>query len=126
MKATKVVTCLLFSSIFIYPSSQTGQDQAKQQEILLNTIFKDYDKRIRPVKDHHSPVEVNFAMSLQQILQVDEKHQIITTNIWRTLLWRDDFLQWNPEAHGNISQVQEVKRSRKNFFHIFPSDIIVS
>ncbi len=84
---------------------QNRQDSAKKYEtVLLQTILKDYDIRVRPVDDFHSPMEVNFSISLHQV-QVDEKQQVITSNIWRILSWKDDFLNWNPTNYGNITQV---------------------
>lgn len=102
----KTVKLLLFLNTFQFGYLRSEHDRVKSYEIfLLDTIFKYYDKRSRPIEDYHSAVEVNFSISLNQILQVDEKNQVITTNIWRSLFWKDAFLKWNPENHGNISQV---------------------
>lgn len=100
---------VLFLFIVTLPSSKAGRvDGKKYETLLLDTILKDYDKRSRPVEDYHSPLKVNFSISIQQILQVDEKHQVITTNLWRSLYWKDDFLKWNPANYGNISQVKGI------------------
>lgn len=103
----KVVTLLLFFfGALIFASSQTEVIKGKKYETaLLDAVFKDYDKRSRPIEDYHLAVVVNFSISLQQILQVDEKHQILTSNILRTFYWKDNFLKWNPENYGNITQV---------------------
>lgn len=94
--------------VLLYLESFSGVDGEKYENLLLDTIFEDYDIRSRPVKDYHSAIEVNFSIYFQQILQVDEKHQMITTNIWRSLVWKDEFLNWNPESYGNISQVPKL------------------
>lgn len=109
MKATKVVALLLLSKALIFASSQSQTRRAKKYEILLrDTIFKDYDIRSRPVEDYHTSVEVNFSISFQQMLQVDEKNQVITMNIWRSSFWKDEFLKWDPENYGNITQVLTI------------------
>lgn len=102
----KVATFLLLVNTYTFATLQNDSGRAKNYEnLLLDTIFKNYDKMSRPVEDYHSPLEVNFSISLQQILKVDEKNQIITTNLWRSSFWKDDFLQWNPKNFGNITQV---------------------
>ncbi|KAG4071071.1 hypothetical protein HA402_002743 [Bradysia odoriphaga] len=102
----KTVTLSLVLNCFIFESLQNAQNRKSNYEtLLLNDLLKDYDKRSRPVEDVHSPLTINFSISLHQILQVDEKHQVITTNMWRFLFWKDDFLKWNPENYGNITQL---------------------
>ncbi|CAL1530114.1 unnamed protein product [Lymnaea stagnalis] len=49
---------------------------------------------------------VNFSLSLIQILDVDEKNQVLKTNIWYHYRWRDILLQWHPHLHDNITSVR--------------------
>lgn len=100
------VTLLLFF-VAIKSSQSNGIETKNYETLLLNTIFKDYDKRARPVRNYQTPVDVGFNVELHQIIQVDEKHEIITLNILHALRWRDELLQWNPEDYGNITQVSE-------------------
>ncbi|KAG4071080.1 hypothetical protein HA402_002752 [Bradysia odoriphaga] len=103
-----VVTLLLF--IAAVKSSQSEEvEVTNYEQLLLNTIFKDYDKRVRPVKNYHKPMVVHFNLELHQIIQVDEKHQVITTNILRYLHWKDEFLQWKPEIYGNITEISTLR-----------------
>ncbi|KAM7538411.1 hypothetical protein Aperf_G00000067511 [Anoplocephala perfoliata] len=44
-------------------------------------------------------------LSLIQILEVDEKRQIITTNVWVNLDWKDHNFIWNPEEYGNVTSL---------------------
>ncbi|XP_037037723.1 acetylcholine receptor subunit alpha-type acr-16-like [Bradysia coprophila] len=102
----------IFLLLFIaaLKSSQSEEVDVKNYEtLLLNTIFKDYDKRARPVKNHHTPIVVYFDIELHQIIQVDEKHQVMTTNILRYLHWKDEFLQWKPEIYGNITEISTLR-----------------
>lgn len=113
----KLVTLLvLFFDALISASSRNEVIKGKKHEtLLLDAIFKDYDRRSRPIEDYHSSVVVNFSISLQQILQVDEKHQVVTSNILRTMYWKDDFLKWNPESYENITQVTESFANSQSF-----------
>ena len=45
---------------------------------------------------------INCCSSIQQIVDLDEKNQIMTSNIWLTLEWMDDALTWNTSEYGGI------------------------
>jgi len=51
---------------------------------LLNPIV--YDKSVRPALHHRDVTNVSFDLSLAQLIDVDEKNQIITTNQWITMV----------------------------------------
>ena len=52
--------------------------------MLLNPVV--YDKSIRPAVHHRNATNVSFDLSLAQLIDVDEKNQIITTNQWITMV----------------------------------------
>ncbi|XP_059147521.1 neuronal acetylcholine receptor subunit alpha-10-like [Physella acuta] len=60
----------------------------------------------RPVVHPRDTIMVNFSLSLIQILDVDEKNQVLKTNIWYHYRWRDILLQWNPKLHDNITSIR--------------------
>ncbi|CAF3237092.1 unnamed protein product [Rotaria socialis] len=68
---------------------------------LLNPIV--YDKSIRPALHHQDVTNISFDLSLAQLIDVDEKNQIITTNQWITMVWPDPKLRWNPLDWDNVS-----------------------
>jgi hypothetical protein len=43
-----------------------------------------------------------FLHSLQQIVDLDEKNQILTSNIWLNLDWVDHSLMWNASEYGGV------------------------
>jgi hypothetical protein len=45
-----------------------------------------YDRSIRPARHHHETTNVSFDASLAQLIDVDEKNQIITTNQWISMV----------------------------------------
>lgn len=116
----KVVNLLI---LFVLVASllTTVVEGNKYETLLIDSILKNYNKGSRPVENYHSPVKVDFSISLQQILKVDEKHQTLTTNIWRHMYWKDCYLKWNPENYGNISEVstESVTNSTKYFQNNF-------
>ena len=44
-----------------------------------------------------------FAFSLQQIIDLDEKNQIMTSNVWLDLMWKDAYMMWNISDYNNIT-----------------------
>jgi len=52
--------------------------------VLLNPIV--YDKSVRPARVHTDVMNISFDLSLAQLIDVDEKNQIITTNQWLTMV----------------------------------------
>ncbi|VDK45827.1 unnamed protein product [Gongylonema pulchrum] len=63
----------------------------------------DYNKLVRPVRNKTDALVVHFKLKLSQLLDVHEKNQIMTTNVWLQHTWTDTKLQWNPDEYGGIS-----------------------
>ncbi|KAI6203220.1 hypothetical protein M3Y94_00531400 [Aphelenchoides besseyi] len=76
------------------------------ERFLYDRLQHGYNVLARPVKNESEAVVVHLGMDLQQILDVDEKAQTITTNVWLNIKWVDFFLRWNPEEYGNIKEVR--------------------
>lgn len=53
---------------------------------LINDLLKDYNKYERPSAIDNVPLTVNFLITLQQIMDVDEKNQVIHTNLWLNMV----------------------------------------
>ncbi|KAK6043567.1 hypothetical protein COOONC_18928 [Cooperia oncophora] len=49
---------------------------------LYEDLMRDYNNLERPVANHSKPVTVYLKVSLQQIIDVDEKNQIVYVNAW--------------------------------------------
>ncbi|XP_069114291.1 neuronal acetylcholine receptor subunit alpha-10-like [Argopecten irradians] len=69
---------------------------------LVNKLLGTYDKRIRPSLNASQALNVTFGLALSQIIDVDEKNQILTTNCWLNQMWIDYSLRWNPDEYGGI------------------------
>ncbi|XP_077997875.1 acetylcholine receptor subunit alpha-like [Glandiceps talaboti] len=65
-------------------------------------LFKDYQKSIRPVLSADETLQMNFGLSITQLLNVDEKNQIIQISVWMPQHWHDYRLQWNPDNYSGI------------------------
>ena len=53
-----------------------------QEQLLYRKLLGGYDPAVRPVLNHTMTVEIILRMKLYQILELNEKDQTLTTNIW--------------------------------------------
>ena len=65
-----------------------------------------YNTKIRPVGNTtNDPVYIYTAMSLRQLVSIDEKNQIVTTSFYLTLVWFDSRLSWNESLYNNCISI---------------------
>ncbi len=74
--------------------------------VLLNPTF--YDKSVRPARVYTDVVNISFDLSLAQLIDVDEKNQIITTNQWLTMV----FHSFEPCLHILLFCLSGLVRSK--------------
>ncbi|XP_031670440.1 neuronal acetylcholine receptor subunit alpha-7 [Oncorhynchus kisutch] len=87
---------------FCFKGCVGGQYQRKlYKDLLIN-----YNRLERPVFNDSAPILVELGFTLLQIIDVDEKNQVLMTNAWLQLHWTDTYLSWNPE---NFPGVQNLR-----------------
>ena len=93
-----------FSLVFFYFHNVSCQSTDHVRNI-LHEIFenKKYDKRVRPSKDVSRAVHVSIAMDISGINFLDEKAGVFSVTGYLEIKWRDEFLVWQPELHGNVT-----------------------
>ncbi|KAJ6650270.1 hypothetical protein lerEdw1_013451, partial [Lerista edwardsae] len=84
------------------PGTQGGVHQRQ----LLKDLMTDYTPLERPVGDDAQPITVHFTLSLMQIMDVDEKNQVLTTNVWLQMYWYDHYLQWNESDYPGVKTLR--------------------
>nr|ACP31293.1 nicotinic acetylcholine receptor a6 subunit isoform XVII [Tribolium castaneum]ACP31294.1 nicotinic acetylcholine receptor a6 subunit isoform XVIII [Tribolium castaneum] len=89
--------------LFIMPP---GSQQGPHEKRLLNNLLGPYNVLERPVANESEPLEVKFGLTLQQIIDVDEKNQLLITNIWLSLEWNDYNLKWNESEYGGVKDLR--------------------
>ncbi|KAK6051578.1 Neurotransmitter-gated ion-channel ligand binding domain protein [Cooperia oncophora] len=77
------------------------------EERLMMDVFRGYNSLIQPVKNiSDTPIIVKIALQLVLLINVDEKDQVMHTNVWLTLKWHDFQMRWNPVKYGEIRQIR--------------------
>ncbi|XP_062316135.1 neuronal acetylcholine receptor subunit alpha-4b [Osmerus eperlanus] len=94
--------------VLVHPSQvcPLGAPKAHAEERLLQNLFVRYNKLSRPVANISDVVLVHFGLSIAQLIDVDEKNQMMTTNVWVKQEWNDYKLRWNPEDYENVTSIR--------------------
>ncbi|XDV29496.1 hypothetical protein PO909_032615 [Leuciscus waleckii] len=79
---------------------------AKTEDKLFKHLFSNYQKWVRPVEDLNGTVQVKFGLAISQLVDVDEKNQLMTTNVWIKQEWTDMKLRWNPDHYLGITSIR--------------------
>eukprot|EP00093_Oithona_nana_P003052 03052.XXX_31747_50955_1 [CDS] Oithona nana genome sequencing. len=93
-----LITLLLVSLMQVMPGLCS-----QEEERLVRDLFRGYNKLIRPVQNMTQKVEVAFGLAFIQLINVNEKNQIMKSNVWLRLVWNDYQLQWDEADYGGIS-----------------------
>ncbi|KAI8519329.1 Neuronal acetylcholine receptor subunit alpha-2 [Branchiostoma belcheri] len=111
-----------------------GGVATQSEERLFRDLFRDYNKWIRPVANISNIVVIEFGLAIAQLLDVlchrefdflaavatkygsrtegftkprlDEKNQIMTTNVWLKQKWKDSKLCWDPDEYHGVSVIR--------------------
>ncbi|XP_048852519.1 neuronal acetylcholine receptor subunit alpha-7 isoform X1 [Brienomyrus brachyistius] len=87
---------------FLFRDSLQGEYQRK----LYKELMENYNRLERPVLNDSSAIVVELGMTLLQIIDVDEKNQVLVTNAWLQLSWTDVYLTWNPDDYPGVQNLR--------------------
>uniref|UniRef100_A0A8D0D3S7 Cholinergic receptor nicotinic alpha 2 subunit n=1 Tax=Sander lucioperca TaxID=283035 RepID=A0A8D0D3S7_SANLU len=76
------------------------------EDDLFRKLFRGYSKWTRPAQNITDVVIVKFGLSIAQLIDVDEKNQMMTTNVWLKQEWTDYKLQWSPSDFDNVTSIR--------------------
>ncbi|XP_014810416.1 PREDICTED: neuronal acetylcholine receptor subunit alpha-4-like [Calidris pugnax] len=97
---------LLLLCASVFPALGHVETRAHAEERLLKKLFSGYNKWSRPVANISDVVLVRFGLSIAQLIDVDEKNQMMTTNVWVKQEWHDYKLRWDPQEYENVTSIR--------------------
>ncbi|XP_002742302.1 neuronal acetylcholine receptor subunit beta-4-like [Saccoglossus kowalevskii] len=100
-----VVEVMLFS-VGTGVCDETSRFMSNEESLMKYLINDAYSPLSRPVRNSSDVVEVNLWMTLTQLMDVNEKSQLITTNVWIYQSWNDPRLAWNDTDFNGISAIR--------------------
>ncbi|KFP01224.1 hypothetical protein N300_12556, partial [Calypte anna] len=94
---------------------------ADAEEKLMNYLLSParYNKLIRPAVNSSQLVSIELLVSLAQLISVNEREQIMTTNVWLNQEWIDYRLAWKPSDYEGIDKLRIPAK------HIWLPDIVL-
>ncbi|XP_045216812.2 neuronal acetylcholine receptor subunit alpha-10-like isoform X2 [Mercenaria mercenaria] len=98
----------LFLLVFLVGSNFICVTSVSQQVVtktLHDYLLTDYDSNLIPICSTGSNVTLDMDLALRQIMDLNEREQILTTNIWLRLKWNDCRLEWTPGSNSNLSNI---------------------
>ncbi|CAF4090954.1 unnamed protein product [Rotaria magnacalcarata] len=99
MKLPAFIIILCYLCHFCNCGTLPAAQQAEQT--LITSLLSSYNNKIRP----DTQVSVDITASIQQIVAIDEKQQIMTSTLFISQTWYDNRLSWTPSSNNNITVV---------------------
>ncbi|XP_065349725.1 acetylcholine receptor subunit alpha-like isoform X1 [Cloeon dipterum] len=93
-----------------------GNPDAKR---LYDDLLSNYNKLVRPVVNVTDALTVRIKLKLSQLIDVNLKNQIMTTNLWVEQSWYDYKLTWDPREYGGVEMLHVPSD------HIWRPDIVL-
>ncbi|XP_021199054.2 acetylcholine receptor subunit alpha-like [Helicoverpa armigera] len=86
---------------------------------LYDDLLSNYNKLVRPVLNVSDALTVRIKLKLSQLIDVNLKNQIMTTNLWVEQSWYDYKLSWEPREYGGVEMLHVPSD------HIWRPDIVL-
>ncbi|XP_077988935.1 neuronal acetylcholine receptor subunit alpha-10-like [Glandiceps talaboti] len=95
-----------FIRIILVPLLLGVTSASNHSSSLVRDLLDKYPKYVRPVKNESTALLVSHRLTPIQMIDMDEKNQIITIKCWLSQKWIDEYLTWDTSMYGGISQIQ--------------------
>ena len=111
-------TNVLFNNYiqFLYLVESGANPDAKR---LYDDLLSNYNKLVRPVVNVTDAVTVRLKLKLSQLIDVNLRNQIMTTNLWVEQFWYDYKMRWDPNEYGGVDMLHVPSD------HIWRPDIVL-
>ncbi|KXJ09443.1 neuronal acetylcholine receptor subunit alpha-10 [Exaiptasia diaphana] len=106
-KSIPVLLLVLVIKLVVLAQKELAKQDPREthEKRLLKNLFQNYDKEVRPVLKKNDSVNVEFSLSLIQIISVNSKSQLVTISVWIRQKWKNPFMSWNASDYGGIDVV---------------------
>lgn len=105
---SSLVTASYFSLLLVLlvgPCPWLGCQGSREAKRLFDDLLSDYNRLIRPVGNNSHKVIITVGLKLSQLIDINLRHQVMTTNIWLEQEWEDYKLKWNPAEYGGVDMI---------------------
>ncbi|KAM9602762.1 neuronal acetylcholine receptor subunit alpha-10 [Morphnus guianensis] len=95
---------LCLASCLLAPGCRGAQGRFAYK--LLHDLFANYSSALRPVEDTDRALNVTLQITLSQIIDMDERNQVLTSYLWVRQAWLDAHLTWDKDAYDGIDSIR--------------------
>ena len=107
--AIRIVASVL---VFFCTNLECAQ-KAPEEEILMNHLFQNYSKHIRPSVSPSQTVNMTFGIAYVQLIELDDREQTLISSVWIRQSWYNHLLRWNPKVKYFIEGGQNKQANFK-------------
>lgn len=84
-----------------------GKFELNHEKKLISDLLNSYKVRFgRPVINRTENILVKFEVFLVQLIDLDERNQVLISNVETQYEWRDIGLVWNKDDYGGVADVR--------------------
>ena len=65
-----------------------------------------YERLARPVLQKTGRVTVGLGLTITQIFELDERNEVLITNVWLDQEWHDEYLTWSPDEFSGLEIIR--------------------
>ncbi|XP_071510029.1 neuronal acetylcholine receptor subunit alpha-3-like [Diadema antillarum] len=80
-----------------------SEDEERLREYLFPSHYNPF---VLPNQNASDVLQIQFGLAISQILDVDEKNQVLTSKVWMKQIWHDYNFVWDPQDYGGISNIK--------------------
>ncbi|KAM5125863.1 neuronal acetylcholine receptor subunit alpha-10-like [Mantella aurantiaca] len=73
---------------------------------LMKDLFGNYSNALRPVEDMDKAMNVSLQVTLSQIIDMDERNQILMAYLWIRQVWFDAYLRWDKDEYDGLDTIR--------------------
>ncbi|KAL1508960.1 hypothetical protein ABEB36_003773 [Hypothenemus hampei] len=120
LRYVSFVLCFVITFHFNFSSAEVKHIEANPDtKRLYDDLLSNYNRLIRPVINHTETVTVWLGLKLSQLIEMNLKNQVMTTNLWVVQKWFDYKLRWDPAEYGGVEMLYVPSE------HIWLPDIVL-
>ncbi|XP_022782603.1 neuronal acetylcholine receptor subunit alpha-7-like isoform X2 [Stylophora pistillata] len=82
-----------------------NNSDSEEGRLWRKLFLSNYNPELRPVLNTSEKVTVTLGVSLHQIINVDEKNQLMQVSLWIRQSWFNPILTWNKSEYGGMDQI---------------------
>ncbi|XP_054569316.1 neuronal acetylcholine receptor subunit beta-4 [Eptesicus fuscus] len=101
MRSAHPLVLLSLAALCARGDCRMANAEERLMDDLLNRTH--YNNLIRPATSSSQLISIRLQLSLAQLISVNEREQIMTTNVWLKQEWTDYRLAWNSSRYEGVN-----------------------